>query len=262
MEFDIRDYNRKAWNRQVEEGNEWTKPVSHEEIELARRGEWKIVLTPLRPVPQDWFPPTRGLRVLCLASGGGQQGPVLAAAGAQVTVFDNSPKQLAQDKRVAEREGLEIRTVEGDMRDLSAFDNGSFDLIVHPVSNVFIPNLRPLWSECARVLQPGGLLLAGYMNPLLYLFDRDLMDEQGILQVKYTLPYSDLDEQASEELKRAIKNGWPVEFSHSLEEQIGGMTEAGFAITGLYEDKDPRGPLFNYTPVYIATRAVRDNPAR
>jgi 2-polyprenyl-3-methyl-5-hydroxy-6-metoxy-1,4-benzoquinol methylase len=70
--------------------------------------------------------------VLCLASGGGQQGPILAAAGARVTVFDNSPQQLAQDRFVARREGLTLETVEGDMRDLSVFADVSFDLIVHP----------------------------------------------------------------------------------------------------------------------------------
>jgi len=51
----------------------------------------------------------------------GQQGPILAAAGADATVFDNSPRQLQQDCQVAEREGLDLRTVEGDMRDLSCF---------------------------------------------------------------------------------------------------------------------------------------------
>ena len=40
-------------------------------------------------MPADWFGDLAGAPVLCLASGGGQQGPLLAAAGARVTVFDN-----------------------------------------------------------------------------------------------------------------------------------------------------------------------------
>ena len=103
---DILGYNRQAWDRQVERGNRWTVPVGPEAIARARRGDWSIVLTPTKPVPADWFPPLAGLDVLCLAGGGGQQGPILAAAGARVTVFDNSPKQLAQDRLVADREGL------------------------------------------------------------------------------------------------------------------------------------------------------------
>jgi SAM-dependent methyltransferase len=255
--MDIRAYNRQAWDKSVEEGSEWTVPVDAETIRAARRGEWKIVLTPVKPVPRAWFPPLPGLEVLCLASGGGQQGPVLAAAGAQVTVFDNSPRQLAQDRLVAEREGLKIETVEGDMRDLSAFAAERFGLIVHPVSNLFVPEIRPVWRECWRVLRPGGALLAGFMNPAFYIFDRDQMDEQGILQVKYTLPYSDLTSVAPEKLARYLEQGWPLEFGHTLEEQIGGQLEAGFVLTGFYEDRDPRSVLDDYMPVYLATRAVK-----
>src|SRR5437868_10313836 len=138
--MDIREYNRRAWDRQVDERYRWTVPVGPEVIVNARRGEWSLVLTPTIPVPREWFPPLAGLDVLCLASGGGQQGPVLAAAGAAVTVFDNSPKQLARDREVAERDGLAIRTVEGDMADLSALAAGAFGLVVHPCSNCFVPD--------------------------------------------------------------------------------------------------------------------------
>ena len=96
--MDIRKYNRSAWDQEVDRGNKWTLPVSDEEIAAARVGGWDIVLTPTKPVPKEWFPELEGLDVLCLASGGGQQGPILAAAGASVTVFDNSPKQLEQDR--------------------------------------------------------------------------------------------------------------------------------------------------------------------
>ncbi len=159
--MDIREHNRRAWDQNVERGNAWTVPVGPEAIAAARNGEWKIVLTPTKPVPHEWLPSLHGARVLCLASGGGQQGPVLAAAGARVTVFDNSPRQLEQDRRVAEREGLSLDTVEGDMRDLHALASESFDVIVHPVSNVFVPHARPVWREAFRVLRHGGIMVAG-----------------------------------------------------------------------------------------------------
>src|SRR3982751_4204017 len=136
---EILTYNRRAWDRQVERSNPWTVPVTVEEVARARIGDWRIVLTPTKPVPADWFPPLVGLDVLCLASGGGQQGPILAAAGANVTVFEKRRSQLAQDRSVADREGLAIETVQGDMADLSALGDARFDLIVHPVSNVFVP---------------------------------------------------------------------------------------------------------------------------
>ncbi|MEN4010411.1 MAG: class I SAM-dependent methyltransferase [Chloroflexota bacterium] len=254
--MDIRAYNREAWNREVERGNPWTLPVSPQQVEAARRGELRILLTPTRFVPAGWFPPLAGSDALCLASGGGQQAPLLAACGAKVTVFDNSPAQLAQDRRVAEREGFTIRLVEGDMRDLSVFANESFDLIVHPVSNVFIPDVLPVWREASRVLRRGGVLLAGFNNPLLYLFDFDQLD-QGRLVVRNRLPYSDLTHQTREQLERYMAQGFPLEWSHSLEEQIGGQLAAGLVLTGLFEDIDPGSVLGEYIPSYIATRAVK-----
>ena len=256
MTFPIRDHNRSAWDRQVESGNEWTVPVSAEVIAAARRGEWQVVLTPTRPVPREWFGDLANARVLCLASGGGQQGPILAAAGARVTVFDNSPRQLAQDRLVAEREGLDLTTVDGDMRDLSAFGDRSFDLVFHPVSNLFIPDVRPVWREAFRVLRPGGRLLAGFVNPLQYIFDWE-RSEKGELVVRHTVPYSDLTSLRDEERQRWIDAGEPIEFGHTLEDQIGGQVEAGFVITGFFEDVDPKHVLSRYIASFIATRSER-----
>jgi SAM-dependent methyltransferase len=256
--MDIRAYNRQAWNQQVDSGNIWTIPVSPQIIAAARRGEWSLLLTPTKPVPRHWFPADlTGIEILCLASAGGQQGPVLAAAGGRVTVFDNSPRQLAQDHLVAGREGLDIRLVEGDMADLSVFPTGSFDLIFHPVSNVFVPQVRPVWAEAYRVLHPGGSLLAGFVNPAQYIFDFDAMENENRLEVKYNIPYSDLTSLEEEKRKVYLENGWPLEFGHSLEDQIGGQLDAGFLLADFYEDRQPGLFISNYLPTYIATRALK-----
>src|SRR5215210_771000 len=107
--MDVVSFNRMAWDREVRDGNPWTCPVGADEVDAARRGDWSILLTPAKPVPRHWFGTISGANVLCLASGGGQQGPILAAAGANVTVLDNSPAQLAQDEHVALRDSLKIR---------------------------------------------------------------------------------------------------------------------------------------------------------
>src|SRR5690349_12195754 len=147
-------YNSEAWDRCSDSGDQWTIPVGADRIDAARGGEWSIRLTPTIPVPREWFGDIRGKELLCLASGGGQQAPILAAAGANVTSFDNSAKQLAADRLVADRDGLNIRIEKGDAADLSRFDNASFDLIYNPVSNLFMPRLQPVWDECFRVLKP------------------------------------------------------------------------------------------------------------
>lgn len=263
MNSDIRTHNRIVWDKQVELGNPWTIPVSAEEVAAARAGDWRIYLTPTKPIPKDWFPPLQGCDVLCLASGGGQQGPIMAAVGANVTVLDNSPRQLDQDRRVAERDGLDITTVEGDMRDLSMFRDASFDLIIHPVANVYIPDARPVWHEAFRVLRPGGSLLAGVDNPVRHSFDYDLMRTQGILQVKYIIPCAKMEEFTADDLARYQQAGEFLEFSHTLDEQIGGQIDVGFLLGGFYEDIDreqDKDLVSDYMPVYIATRALK--PAR
>jgi SAM-dependent methyltransferase len=225
--MDILAYNRQVWDRQVEKGDRWTVPVGPEVIAAARQGDWQVVLTPTRPVPCHWFPDLPGLEVLCLASGGGQQAPILAATRANVTVLDNSPAQLAHDRLVAERDRLLLKTVQGDMADLSAFPDGSFDLVFHPCSNCFVPDVRPVWREVFRVLRPGGVLLAGFANPALYVFD-DTLAEKGELVVRHAVPYSDLVSLSDEERRRYTDKDEPLVYGHTLEDQIGGQLDAGF----------------------------------
>jgi len=252
--MDIRSFNREAWDRQVQSGkNPWTVPVSPELIARARAGDWSVVLTENKPVPREWFPPIQGLRVLGLACGGGQQGPIMAAAGAEVTIFDNSPAQLARDRQVAEREGLNIRTVEGDMRDLSMFENESFDFIFHPVSNLFIHEIRPVWKEAYRVLRHGGTMLAGFMNPIMYIFDYEEL-EKGSFIIKHKIPYSDIEIYGMEHLQKEDR---PAEFGHSLTDQLAGQMDAGFAIIGMYEDHHNEVKLSEYIETYMATRALK-----
>ncbi len=255
--INVREYNRFAWDYQAAHGNKFTIPVACEVIAAARAGEFSVLLTETKPVPREWFPKDlHGVRLLGLACGGGQQGPVFSALGAEVTIFDNSPAQLARDEQVAAREGLSIRTLEGDMRDLSVFQAESFDIVFHPVSNVFCPEIRPVWREAWRVLVRGGLLLAGFANPVYYLFGTTLEDQEK-LTVQYKIPYSDLEAFDAEELQAYMEDGTPFEFGHSLTDQIAGQTDAGFSITGFYEDICPDSPVSKYHPSYIATRAVK-----
>jgi len=255
--MDIRSYNREAWNKEVEGGaNRWTQPVTSEVIAKARQGEFSVLLTENIPVPHHWFPPFKGADILGLASGGGQQGPIFAALGANVTVFDNSPSQLKQDQLVAEREALILRTAEGDAADLSMFADESFDLVFNPCSTVFMQNVRVVWKECFRVLRHGGILMTGSMNPVHYMFDLFKMDE-NILEVTHAIPYSDVTSLSKEDLDEYLEKGLPVEFGHSLTDLLGGQCSAGFMVTDLYEDYMMDSPLHNYHPSYFATRAMK-----
>lgn len=259
--MDIYQANRQAWDRAAASGmNPYAQAVPPAEVQAARRGHWSIRASDLTPVPRSWLPEVAGLDVLALAAGGGQQAPILAAAGARVTLVDASPGQLEIDRMVAERDGLELAIVEGDMADLTRFDDESFDLIINPVSTLFVPDLRPVWAECARTLRPGGELITGFMNPDEFVFDAEALDERGEFVVRYPLPYVEYETLSPERVAARRGAGEMFHFSHSMDAQLGGILAAGFVITGFYEDRRPESdgnPIRLYQPSYYVVRAER-----
>lgn len=265
--MNILEYNRNAWNLQSIEGCRWSTPYPDAVIERAKAGDWSVSLTPNRPVPTDWFPAhpgLTGLKILALASGGGQQVPVFAAAGAEVTSLDASDVQLEKDEEVCARHGLGITAIQGDMADLSELAADSFDLVFNPVSNAFAESLEPIWRGCHRVLKPGGRLLCGFTNPAFYLFDHKLLEETGEVRAIHRLPYSDLGSADEEALSAQLEAQQILEHSHSWETQLGGQCAAGFAITGFYEDDwdEESTRLQGWMPMFAATRAVKWLPSR
>ena len=242
--------NAETIDRWVDQGWEWGVPLSHEAFLEARQGRWSMVLTPTKPVPGDWFPDLRGKKVLGLAAGGGQQMPVFAALGADCTVLDYSQKQIDSELAVARREGYAIRAVRADMTRPLPFEDASFDLIFHPVSNCYIREVLPVWRECHRILKQGGRLMAGLDNGINYIFDDD---ERTVIR---KLPFNPLkDKQLYQD---SVSNDWGIQFSHTIEEQIGGQLQAGFVLTDIYQDTNGVGRLHEFNvPTFYATRACK-----
>lgn len=247
------DVNSKTWDLWANEGNPWSVPVTHEEYVKAQNGEWGIYLTPCKTVPLEWFGELKGAKVLGLASGGGQQMPILTAVGAKCTVMDYSDAQLNFERAVAEREKYDIEILKGDMTKRFPFEDESFDLIFHPVSNAFVEDVGHVWNECFRVLKPGGILLAGMDNGLDFLIEDD---STLPLKIENELPYNPL-KFSPEKQQELIDSGMGFQFSHTMEEQVGGQLKAGFILTDLYEDRDRDGLIQRFAPQYIATRAVK-----
>jgi len=102
----------------------------------------------------------------------------------------------------------------------------------------------------------GSNPLAGFNNPTRYLFDWEEA-ERGELVVRYALPYSHLESLPEAKRQIIATHGWPLEWSHSLNDQVGGQLDAGFMLTGLYEDRATDELLGQFMPTYIATRAVK-----
>ena len=158
--------------------------------------------------------------------------PVFAALGAKCTVLDYSSRQIQSEIMVSQREGYSIEIIQADMTKRLPFEDNCFDMIFHPVSNCYVEEVLPIWKECYRVLKPGGTLLSGLDNGINFIVDEN---EEKII---HKLPYNPLK---NPDQRTDPNEGF--QFSHTLEEQIGGQLKAGFQLLDVYEDTNGEGHL-------------------
>ena len=216
-------------------------PVTHEQIE-----NYKYTRECDFMPPSEWIPENiSDMKALLPAGGGGQQAPLLAALGADVTVIDLSGKMLERDRLVAERENLEINIEKGNICDLSRFEDASFDFIYNPPSLFYVPDVIPVFKECYRVLKYGGIFIASLANPINYMYNYD--GEKNARIISNTLPYISYEHD-----KGCAEAGW-VEYGHTWDSYLGGQTRCGFAITGFIEGCCNNDPCESW----LLTRAVK-----
>jgi SAM-dependent methyltransferase len=176
-----------------------------------------------------------GKNVLCLAAGGGRQSSLYAEAGAQVTVVDLSGAMLELDRQVAKERGYSLRLLETSMEDLSGLDNGEFDIVIHPVSTCYVPDVRPVFAEVARVLRAGGLYVSQHKQPTSLQAAMERRGDGYPIEHKY---YRDTPVPPpvvqNRNAKRLREHG-AVEFLHRWEQIVGGICRAGFSIEDLSE---------------------------
>lgn len=243
------DINSKTIDRWCDEGWEWGQPISHETYMDAVNGKWDVLLTPTKPVPHDWFLPFKGCKILGLASGGGQQMPIFAALGAKVTVLDYSERQLEKEVMMSKKEGYDIRIVRADMTEKLPFEDGEFDQIFSPVSFVYVENIEPIFKECYRILRPNGVLLCGLDNGVNFISNNeDVIENQ--------FPFNPLKNK--DQYKMLQDDDCGIQFSHNMEENIGGQLKAGFTLVDIYDDYNGEGKLNDLKiPTFIATKAIK-----
>lgn len=246
------DINSETIDRWVKEGWEWGKPITHEEYLEAKSGKYRLLLTPTIEVPKNWYGDLKNKKILGLASGGGQQMPIFTALGASCTVLDYSDKQLESEKIVSEREKYDITIVKADMTQKLPFPDESFDLVFHPVSNCYVEEVKPIFKECYRVLKKKGIFLGGFDNGINYIVDSN--DESKIVN---KMPFNPLKNKEYMESLLQDDNG--IQFSHTIEEQIGGQLEAGFRLVDIYEDTNGEGFLHEKNiKTFIATKSIKE----
>lgn len=248
--MNYQEENSLCIDKWISEGWEWGKPISHEIFVNAKNGKWDVLLTPTKPVPHEWFGELHNKKILGLASGGGQQMPIFSALGAKCTVLDYSKKQLESEKLVSIREDYEIEIINADMTKKLPFADNTFDIIFHPVSNCYVEKVKPIFKECFRVLKTGGVLLCGLDNGINYIVN------DGEEKITNYLPFNPL--KNPDQMKKLKDTDSGVQFSHTLEEQIGGQLEAGFILKNIYEDTNGEGKLHEKNiPTFFATRAIK-----
>ncbi len=229
---DVSNYNRERWNALVRANALFTRPALHLDATAAHQ----------RIDAEGLLGELAGKRVLCLASGGGQQSAAFALLGAQVTVYDLSDAQLERDREAAAHYGLSIETVQGDMRDLSHFADNSFDIVWHPYSINFVPEIDRVFGEVARVLRDRGLYHLHFANPFFSGLAADDWDGQGyVLKHPYVdgaeITYQDQDwvYNRSENVGEAIPV--PREYRHTLSTVVNGLVAHGFVIRHLSDSQ-------------------------
>lgn len=219
----------------------WSACATPEQLAKAHRGRLQLTFGMDGIIPADWLGDLRGKRVLCLAGAGGLQAPLLACAGAEVTVLDLSQRMLDKDREVAAREHLSIRIEHGNMCDLSRFADASFDLVLNPPSLFYVPDVNPVFREVYRVLKPGGAFLMISSNPIAYICDWD--ESLGCYKAVNRMPYRSTD--------HADQGDW-VEYGHTMESYLGGQIAAGFVITGYIENQTE-----DITELYFITKGEK-----
>jgi SAM-dependent methyltransferase len=227
---DLAQRNRRAWEQDVRRAGPYTTPwlnLDRHTIQVFIDGRVEFLPEPYAYIyPREVLQEVSGKEVLCLASGGGQQSAVFGLLGARVTALDVTEGQLAGDRRCAEHYGYKITTVQGDMRDLTRFAPASFDLVYQAISLCFIPDVRPVYREVARVLRPGGTYRVGQSNPATYLIDDDSWDGAAY---RINEPYRGGPIPGSTRVEM-------LEFRHLFSDIFNGLVAAGLIIAGVWED--------------------------
>jgi SAM-dependent methyltransferase len=243
MDDDYVSVNQAGWNLLAASGCDSSRPYG--EVELGQAASWLD--------DRGWLPWDRFNTVLCLAAGGGQQGPLFAALGYDVTVADLSAEQLSRDRAVADEHGLTLQCVQADMLDLSALPNAHFDLIYQPVSAIYVPDVRKCYEQVARVSRKGGLYFVEHWNPV----QMQLSDDQAWDGEAYRIVHRP---------ERGVGRPWTADGSHTptcyhyihpLDDLIGGLTEAGFSIlrfgTRATPDADAEAGTTEHLASYLPT---------
>jgi len=214
---DVARANEALWESEVRRGGGATVPWLDLNVEQLRgfaRGEPDGLPEPHEDLYRPLVADVRGKDVLCLPAAGGQHSALFGVLGAKVTVVDIARGQLDGDERAAAHYGYEITTIHGDMRDLSCLAPASFD-VVYGTTPCYVPSIREVYAQVARVLRPGGLYRTDVGQPATFVVEWD--GAHYCLGVPYR-----------ERVLRRDDGG--IEFRHYMDDIFNGLRDAGLTL--------------------------------
>jgi SAM-dependent methyltransferase len=229
---DLSRYNRDRWNALAAAGVEFSLPWLDLDQATAR----------VRIDALGLLGDLAGKRVLCLAGGGGQQSAAFGILGAIVTVFDLSDEMLARDQAAAAHYKTDICTIQGDLRDMSALEDDSFDVVWHAHSLTFVPDINPIYDGVSRVLRTGGIYHVSAWNPLAYGADERWTGEGYLLRGSYVEGAEAVSGEGVWDFVdgdgHSKQVAAPREFQHTLTALVNGLIQRGFVLLNLHEEPD------------------------
>ncbi len=249
------------WERLAEAGIPYTRPQGKPPRDARGKRRFLDDLTRGRLRGVD----LEGKRVLSLAGGGGWDAVLFAELGATTALFDISKRQLATVRALARDRGTKLRFVQGDMRDLSAFADGEFDIVSHHHSMVFVPDANRVIGEVARILAPGGIYVLSTMHPVALRMQETWTGTGWGLKQRYFddghIPFED----AFWEFGAVKVKARTLEYGHRTSDLVNACAKNGLLVDGLweyspsYEGGEPGSAeeLERWLPAYLEIRARR-----
>jgi SAM-dependent methyltransferase len=151
-------------------------------------GDFGQIARFIAPIAEEFMSRVKlqpGMKVLDAACGTGNLAVIAARRGCVTSGLDIASNLIAQARKRAQQESLQIEFTEGDAESMPYADE-SFDAVVSMYGVMFAPRPERVVSELYRVTKPGGLIALanwtpqGFIGKMFAVFVRHLPPPAGL----------------------------------------------------------------------------------
>jgi SAM-dependent methyltransferase len=229
IEDPVAEHNREMWERLAAAGVKYTRPTGDPG---GTPEDWRLYIDPRGVLDGVRF---EGCDVLCLAAGGGWEPVLFARLGARTTLLDISPSQLTTVRDLAAVAKVDLKCLEGNMKDLSAFPGASFDLVWQNHSLLFVDAPEPVFREVARVLRPNSTYVTSTMHPFAFALYGTWMTAGYYPREYFREGPTDFGDGGWWDVDGVRVHAPTMEFAHTISRLVNGLADAGLIVDGLWE---------------------------